>query len=258
MPAEIQKVLLSLLVLSAATSPIGAQGAMPSRSYATRAELQTMASQCATDAADPKRSARERAASWVEENQLRARLAGGDFRVGDRIVLRIAGSATIADTLSVTQARSIRIPDAGEVSLDGVLRSELDERLNTALARYVRNTVVHAEPLTRLVVLGAVRNPGFVHVPSQALLSDVISAAGGPATSGSLDRGTIRRAGVTLVSSAVFAEALATGATLDDVGVRAGDEIVIGGKRSFNWTQLVQTAAILVGSAATMIAIQHR
>ena len=160
--------------------------------------------------------------------------------------------------MSVTTARTVRIPEAGDISVDGVLRAELQQYLNTQLARYVRNTVVNVEPLTRLAVLGEVRAPGFVQVPSQSLLSDVISAAGGPTATGRLDRAIVRRSGRTLVPPAAFARALAAGATLDDLDVKAGDEIVLDPKRAFNWAQLAQTTAILLGSAATIVAIQHR
>ena len=217
-----------------------------------------MAATRASEAADPKRDASERAQASETEKQLRARLTEGDFHVGDRIVVRITGAQSALDTLTVTAGRSLRIPDAGDFSVDGVLRSELDERLNAQLARYFRNASVHAQPLTRLAVLGEVRTPGFVHVPSQALLSDVISAAGGPTPAGRLDRASVRRAGRTVINAAAFAKGLAAGATLDDFGIRAGDEVVVGAKSTTNWSQIIQTATLVVGSAATIIAIQHR
>jgi protein involved in polysaccharide export with SLBB domain len=109
-----------------------------------------------------------------------------------------------------------------------------------------------------LAVVGEVRSPGYVHVPSQSLLSDVISAAGGPTVTGNLQRVTIRRDGQTLLPPDRVTKALAAGATLDDLQVHAGDEVVVEARRSFNWTQMFQTTAILIGSAATIIAIQRR
>lgn len=231
---------------------------MSPRTNATRAELEAAAVDCSTQANDPKRSTGERAQASADAQQLRARLNAGDFRVGDRIVVHLTGGAVLVDTLTVSPERVVRIADAGDVSLDGVLRSELEPRLNAELAKYIRNVEVRAQPLTRLAVLGEVRNPGFIHVPSQALLSDVISAAGGPTPNGRLDRAEIRRAGETLVSHDSFAKGLAAGATLDDLGVRPGDEIFVGARRSSNLTQMLQTTAVLVGSAATIFAIQHR
>ena len=243
---------------SATPGALCAQAVRPAGAYSARAELESIAAVRAAEAADPKRSTSERLEASLGEKQLRERLSTGDFRVGDRIVLRITGATTATDTASVTADRSLRIPDAGDVSLDGVLRSELDDRLNTQLARYVRNAVIRAQPLTRLAVLGEVRSPGFVHVPSQSLLSDVISAAGGPTPAGNLERISVRRSGDVFVDAGAFARGLTAGATLDDLGIRAGDEIVVGGKRSFNWAQAAQVSALVIGSAATLIAIQHR
>jgi protein involved in polysaccharide export with SLBB domain len=227
-------------------------------SHATRAEIATMAATCARQATDPARPASERAQSSSEEHNLRERLTVGDFRPGDRIIVYMTGTSRDVDTLTVNPARALAVPDGGVLSLDGVLNAELDERLTAQLARYFRSAVVRTQPLTRLAVLGEVRTPGFVDVPSQALLSDVITAAGGPTPAGRLDRVTVRRGGRALVSSAAFARGLAAGASIDGLGIRAGDEVVVGMKPSFNWTQLLQTTAILVGSAATFIAIQHR
>ncbi len=251
-----RSMLIAWVVVAAADLP--AQNTTRSTAYATRAELESTATQYARQGSDLARSVSERAQSLDDEKQVKERLRVGDFRVGDRIILRLSGGAMLVDTMSVTPARTVRMPEAGDVSVDGVLRAELQQYLDTQLARYIRNTFVTIEPLTRLAVLGEVRSPGFVHVPSRSLLSDVISAGGGPTATGRLDRAIIRRSGRTVVSSEAFASALASGATLDDIGVRAGDEVVLEPKRSFNWAQLAQTTAIVLGSAATIVAIQHR
>ena len=257
MRTQIISTLLVLSTFGGGAPPLAAQSEARSAAYATRAQLESVATICARRAAEA-RDASDRAASLDEEKDLRARLRNGDFRVGDRIVLRISGGATALDTLSVTPERGLAIPDAGDVPLDGVLRSELQDHLNAQVSRYLRNAVVRAEPLTRLAVLGEVRAPGFVHVPGRALLSDVISAAGGPLATGSLERVSVRRAGQVVVSSGAFAKALSDGVTVDDLNLRGGDEVLVEPKRAFHWTQLLQTTAIVIGSAATIIAIQHR
>lgn len=258
MRASIRRTLVVCAAYAVAALRADAQRNALAGAYATRSELESVASECASRAKDETRDPAERSQSMDEEQALRERLRVGDFRVGDRIVLHITGAAWALDTVSVTARRALLIRDAGDITLEGVLRSELQEHLNTQVARYLRNAVVRAEPLTRLAVLGEVRTPGFVYVPSQSLLSDVISAAGGPTVSGSLDRATLRRSGRTLVSSAGFSKALVSGATLDDLGVRAGDEIVVEPKRTFHWTPMLQVGAVILGSVSTLIALQHR
>ena len=259
MRATFNQTFVVCLILAAGAFRVEAQNATRGAAFATRPQLEALASECARQASDATRSSDERVQALDQAKELQERLRDGDFRVGDRIVLHVAGSgASAADTFSVTPDRAVTIPEAGDIPLGGVLRSELQQHLNTHLARYVRNAVVRAEPLTRLAVLGEIRTPGFVHVPSQSLLSDVVSAGGGPTATGSLDRVIVRRTGRTLISRAIVAKALAKGATLDELDVRAGDEIVLEAKRSFNWSQAIQTSAIVFGSVATMIAIRHR
>lgn len=258
MRACVNRTIELCVAMAIASSALYAQARRYPRAYSTRAELESLVSETGRRSANEKLNASDRAMSTEEEKALRARLRDGDFRVGDRIIVRITGGVTAFDTLSVTPARALTIPEAGDVSLDGVLRSELQQHLNAQLGRYLRNATVHAEPLTRLAVLGEVRTPGFVHVPSQALLSDVVSAAGGPTATASLSRVSVRRNGITIFDAAHVAKALTTGVTIDDLGLRAGDEIVVAARRSFNWTQALQTTAIVLGSVATVVALQHR
>lgn len=258
MRVRISRVLIVCTSLAVATVPAEAQRCVRALASATRAQLDSAAAQCARDAADAATSPAERVQSSNAEQQLRERLRVGDFHVGDRIIVRIIGDTTSLDTLSVTPARALVIPQAGELSVDGVLRSELQARIDAQIARYLRTATVRVQPLTRLAVLGEIRTPGFVYVPNEALLSDVISAAGGLTPTGSLRRAFVRREGQKIVSSARFAQALTAGVTLDDLGVRAGDELVVGERRDYNFSQILQTTAILLGSTATFIAIRHR
>ena len=256
MRASTLRILLAIAALLLAARQASAQQPR-TRAYATRAELESIATEYAIQAADAKRNTGERVRSLGEETRIRERLRVGDFRVGDKIVVRVTGGATMLDTLSVSGGRELSLPEAGVVPLTGILRSELEEHLTEQYARYIRNATVHAEPLTRLAVLGEVRSPGFVHVPTAALLSDVLSAAGGPTANGSLDRVTIRREGSTLMTSSAVAKALSSGATLDDLQVRAGDEVVVDARPRRNLTQFMQASAVVLGSIATVIAIQH-
>src|SRR2546430_9424531 len=63
--------------------------------------------------------------------------------------------------------------------LRGVLRSELRERLQDHLARFLRQPVVQVRPLIRLLVEGDVVRPGFYVAAPEQPLADVITLAGG-------------------------------------------------------------------------------
>src|SRR5688572_12153954 len=78
----------------------------------------------------------------------------------------------LTNTFVVRPGEVLALPGVDEVSLAGVLRSELQEHLTTHLAKYLRRPVVTATSLMRLTISGAVTNPGFLAVDADRPLSD--------------------------------------------------------------------------------------
>lgn len=168
------------------------------------------------------RSSAERDAGIIQE-----RLERGDFGVGDRIQLDVEGEPDLSDSFLVEPGPRITLPLVGSISLQGVLRSELEEHLNDELSRFLVTPVVRAESLIRLGVLGSVGAPGFFTVPADMLLGDVLMHAGGPTPEADMESMRIERAGQPLWQGAEFQQALAEGWTLDQLNVVAGDQIVV-------------------------------
>ena len=239
----------SLLVLVAITAvtPATAHGQDPLRrgfreGFATRAELESLAAQAERGTAGK---------AFV----LRQRLREGDFQPGDRIAVVLDGAVKLNDTLVVRGTRTISIPDIPEISLTGVLRSELQSFLATELGRYIRDPQVQTRPLLRLGISGAVARPGFYSVPADALLSDLVMAAGGPTQLVSYKRSTVRRSGEELWNGASVEIALSDGLTADGLQLRSGDELVVGEKRQNNWHGMVQTLAAVMGVVSLAVAL---
>ena len=92
------------------------------------------------------------------------------------------------------------------------------------------------------------RNPGYYVVPADALITDVLMAAGGPTPQTSLSRLRIERAGVPVWQGPVLGEAIAQGRTLDALGVHPGDRIYMPGKRS-------NAARALMGAVPTILSV---
>lgn len=181
---------------------------------------------------------------------IRERLDRGDFRTGDRIVLDVEGmEEALPDTLLVGQGPAIDLPGIGAISLLGVLRSELQDHLTAELGRFVRTPDVTARSLIRLSLQGQVGRPGFYVFPSEMLLGDIIMEAGGPSAGANLEEVTIQRGSEVILEAAETREALNEGRSLDQLGLQAGDQVVIPEETQSNiWGQVARVAAVALST----------
>lgn len=162
---------------------------------------------------------------------IRERLTEGDIQVGDQVILSVAGEETYTGNFLVGTGRTLVLKSIEPIELKGILRSELQSYLTAQLSRYIRNPEVRAQATVRLNIFGSVLRPGFYQVPADLLAGDALmQAAGGPTGSADPGKITIKRAGTEIWSASAFSDALAQGLTIDQLNLRAGDEITVGGK----------------------------
>lgn len=192
---------------------------------------------------------------------LRSRLKRGDFQDGDRIVVKLLGSASLVpnvipanDTIILRAGKVLQIPQMADLSLDGVLRSELNAKVSSHLAKYLRDSTVEVTPLIRLAVLGQVRTPNYYYTTVDVLLSDMIVKAGGPNGNADwLGNVVIRRGTETIWNQQDTRTAMSDGISLERLHLRAGDEIYVDEQKAgFNWTTIFQIAGPLIGVLYTL------
>lgn len=224
----------ALLIVGAGLSA-AAQGYETMQPMATRAELTALADRLSRGTESDRNKA----------SVLRTRLREGDFHPGDRIGLVIDGAVTQSDTIPVVAGSKILLKDIGEVSLAGVLRSELQGHLTKELGRYIKEVRVRATPLVRLSVLGPVGKPGFFYMPSDIPLSETIMRAGGPSGSADLNKTVIKRNSAELYDSRNTRTALNEGLTLDQLSLRDGDSIEVGEKSENRWTKIASVIGVV-------------
>jgi Polysaccharide biosynthesis/export protein/SLBB domain len=220
----------TLLLVAGAVGGVQAQGLVewnPSGLQLTRVELDTLLAryQRAGSSGAYSKELRERATK--DASLIRDRLQSGDFKVGDRIYLAVQGEQALTDTFTVVGNSVIHLPVIGDISLKGVLRSELEPHLTQELSRYIKDPKVTARSLLRVGILGQVRAPGFYVVPSTSLLTDVIMTAGGPGPDADLHKLTIERGQDVIWDGGPLQTALSQGRTLDQLNLEAGDEILV-------------------------------
>jgi hypothetical protein len=233
------------LFAASLSSPAGAQGStapVPTRNAeATRADLET---QLAGDRRDTSSgSVDDRARRSAEIATIQDRLTNGDFLVGDRIVLSVAGQAALTDTFTVREGQILRLPTLSDVSLHGVLRSELQGHLYAEISRFLRDPVVRSGSLIRLSVLGPVQRPGFYALPA-----DIAN----------VNKTVIKRGGQIIWPELAVASAIRQGETIDQLNLRAGDEIDVGEKGgSFLTVGLPVIGAVVAVVTAVILIARH-
>lgn len=213
--------------------------------FETRAELESQV------------RAAETRGSKQEAGLIHYRLDHGDFHEGDRIVVKVQGTAGFSDTLTVRSGKRLEIPQMADLSLDGVLRSELGPRVTTYVARYLRDPIVQTTPLVRVGILGSVARPGFFYVPADLPLSDVLMTAGGPTPNADLDKMSVRREGQVIIDESNTRAALAAGMSMDMLHMGAGDEISVGEQRHISWTTIIPTVSGLLALVIALTQIHH-
>jgi protein involved in polysaccharide export with SLBB domain len=186
---------------------------------------------------------------------IRARLERGDFQAGDRIRLQVDSEPQLTDTFPVGPSQELVLPVVGIVSLHGVLRSELQSAMSRELGRFLRDPIVRATPLIRVSIVGEVNKPGFYLLPPASVVSDVVTAAGGPTQIAKVENMYVERAERRLFEGKQLQTVLAEGRTLDDAGIRPGDKFVVPTNKSGSLFETVRTISIVLSIPLTIYAL---
>jgi hypothetical protein len=244
MPRLFSFALPALLAAAAVARPSSAQqsGLPASQQFETRADLEARAK----DAEAHHRTSE----AWL----LRQRLQNGDFQEGDRIILRLqAGTIIKTDTATLRAGKVIQFGGMEDLKLEGVLRSELNDRLTAHIGRYIREPIVKAVPLLRIQISGAVGKPGYYYSSADVLLADVLMGAGGPTPDSDLKKVVIRRGPDMIWTETDTRTALTDGLSLDRLSLRAGDEVFIGRVHKTPWFTIVQVGVTIVTLGLTVM-----
>jgi len=197
-----------------------------------------------------------------QDAAIRVRLEQGDFLVGDRIALKVEGEPSaidrpaiapavrsveeqLSDTFTVGPDQELTLPVLGVVSLRGVLSSEPEAHLTREIGRSLRDPVLHAHPLIRMAVMGAVARPGYYSVPANAVVPDVLMAAGGYTQVAKPSRVRVERAGKSIWDAGQLRLAMSEGRTLDQLNLRAGDQFFVPGEQGTTYQTLRFVAVLL-------------
>ena len=209
-----------------------------------RVVLEARAARADSAAVRASESEAARAERRAEAAALRTRLRDGDFHVGDRITLWVNGETSLSGTFTVRAGNVLVIPSLSEISLQGVLRSELKDVLFREISRYIKQPEIQVTTLENLTILGAIGRPGFFAVAPDAPVTDVLMTAGGPTANADLGRSRVIRDGAEVIGAHEFRRLVEANKTLDEIGIQSGDQIVIG-ENQHRWQMIASTVGVV-------------
>ena len=248
---------LAFGVAATVAAPVAAEAQSAPESgpqRATRAELAGLVAQLQQQVATGQMRGDRLNRAQASLVAMQTRLRDGDFKVGDRFVLTLRHDVVRSDTASVRDSLLVAVSALPDFSAAGILRSELDEKLNAHVSMYLKNTTVRTNVLTRITIMGAVRSPGSYYAPPDRPLSDLVMIAGGPASNANLNEIELVRGRTTLLSSKDSRDLLKDGRTLEQVDVQSGDEVRIAAKRARpNFQQVFQLFFIVSSLFFTVV-----
>lgn len=195
--------------------------------FASRDELETDRATARALAASPAYGPRTRAHAAERLAAIERRLVDGDFRVGDSFIVGVTGSVVRTDTVTVMDGRRATIPQFGDFPLDGVLRAELEERVQEFVARTARGAFVSVRPLVRVAVFGTVATPGYFAVPLETRLDQLLTFAGGPSAEADPASFRVMRGNQAVLDNKQVADAVAAGVPIAALGMREGDQFLV-------------------------------
>ncbi len=245
--------MLLLLLFALATPVAGQEGQAaaiidPGSRLVTRAELEALLEDTRAIALSPAYSEEVRGQADAYIRLLEERLLRGDFRAGDRIIISLEAESAVVDTFTVEPGPVVVLGDLGPISLDGVLRSELEEHMQEEVRRFVRTPQVAAKTLIRVNIMGSVRQQGSYYLPSNMLLDDALMVAGGPVGNVNLEEIEIRRGSArTIWRGSPLESARMEGMTLDQLALQSGDEVQVPEDQTLSrrwWAQTLVRGAL--------------
>ncbi len=147
------------------------------------------------------------------------------LRPGDVVKIQVFGHDELDGEYPVDENYVLLLPIIGEIDVRDLSVTDLRRRIRAEFGQLYTQSYVSIIPLFRVAVLGEVARPGLYSVDPTMTIYDVLATAGGPSRDAKGSGTRLVRGGQT-VQVPVDAEWLAR-ATLRELGVRSGDQIII-------------------------------
>lgn len=148
---------------------------------------------------------------------------------GDVVRIQVFGRGELNGDYPVDENYVLLLPLIGEIDVRSLTVPQLRQRIRSEYNRLFTQSFVSIIPLFRVAVLGEVVRPGLMSADPTMTVFDLLALAGGLLPTGRSGDLRLIRDGSTY-SLRLDAQALAN-ATLRELGVRSGDQMIVPRKR---------------------------
>jgi polysaccharide export outer membrane protein len=150
------------------------------------------------------------------------------LRPGDVLKVQVFGHEELSGEFPIDENQNVTLPVVGEFSVRGMSIADVRARIRQEVGNLYTQSLVTVTPKFRVAVLGEIVRPGLYSVDPTMTVYDVLAEAGGPTHDAQESHIRLLRGGseyqVALASGAV------AHATLRELGIRSGDQILIPSK----------------------------
>jgi len=180
-----------------------------------------------------------------------------EFYPGDAVQITVIEIGRSSDRQSLNLGGEYKIgskgyillPLVGNVKVIGHDRISLAKHLVELYSPYLKEPYITTIPLIRVALMGAFNKPGSYRISPESSLWELIEMAEGPKENCDLNSMRVERSGKIYHENLL--EQFEKGHSLQDIGIRSGDQIFAKGKTNFgfreimNYTYFVMTAISL-------------
>jgi len=191
--------------------------------------------------------------------------SANDFAPGDGVRIKTWREITVVgqgdvnnlglnDDFIIDNRGTMTLPVLGEFRTVGHTRKSLARAIEDSLG--IRGIRVMCSPLIRLIVLGAVNKPGAYLIEPKDSIWGLINIAGGPANGADVKGIHVERSNQIVADNLL--EGFQQAYSLEQIGVRSGDQVYLPGVKHFNWRAIVDYATLTASFVVLYYQIQDR
>ena len=170
------------------------------------------------------------------------------LRPGDVVKIQVYGHDELSGEFPIDENDSLLLPIIGGFSTTNMTTNDLRGRIRREFGQLYTTSFVSVTPLFRVSVVGEVVHPGLYSVDPTMTIYEILAQAGGTVRTAKESAMRLIRNGQQMrlpVDPASMARA-----TLREIGVRSGDQIVVPRKGITSETWMIALQIIAVGLVA--------